>query len=93
MGVVDVLGPLAARPRPGEVPDERQGGVPHVPADVLRQGPARRQAPLQGLPDQTRPGPRVLMTRSRLPIFKLVAVIHYVLKSNQIKYLHSTLKH
>ena len=54
MGVVDVLGPLAARPRPGEVPDERQGGVPHVPADVLRQGPARRQAPLQGLPDQTR---------------------------------------
>ena len=56
MGVVDVLGPLAARPRPGEVPDERQGGVPHVPADVLSQGPARRQAPLQGLPDQTRTG-------------------------------------
>ena len=54
MGVVDVLGPLAARPRPGEVPDERQGGVPDVGTDVHGAGPAGRQAPIQGLPDQTR---------------------------------------
>ena len=37
-----------------QVPDERQGGVPDVGGDVHGQGPARRQAALQGLPDQTR---------------------------------------
>ena len=45
---------LPPRARHREIPHEREGGLPDVPHHVLHEGPPRRQAALQGLPDPPR---------------------------------------